>query len=84
MLRKPAKYPSAGITKPIFPTTGSTITAATAPGLASNRLRNEFKSLKTAVSVSRAVDSVTPGLSGVPKVATPEPAAIKKESPCPW
>src|ERR1044072_361667 len=34
--------------------------------------------------VSVAVPSVTPGESGKPAVAAPEPARIKNESPWPW
>jgi hypothetical protein len=43
-----------------------------------------FKLLKGAMRVSLAVPFVTPGLFGEPNVSAPLPAAIKKESPCPW
>ena len=65
----------------MLPTTGSTITAATSAGYAANSSRTEPVSLKRAVSVSRAVAAVTPGLSGVPKVAAPDPAFTRKLSP---
>jgi hypothetical protein len=68
----------------MLPTTGSMITAATAPTWVWKRRRTDSRSLKRAVMVSRAVGSVTPGLSGVPKVAAPEPALMRKLSPWPW
>ncbi len=82
--RSPSRKPGRGATTPMFPTTGSTITAATAPGCSRKRRSTLSRSLKTAVTVSRAVASVTPGLSGDPKVAAPEPARMRNESPWPW
>ena len=67
----------------MLPTTGSTITAATSAGCDAKSSRTEPASLKRAVRVSRAVDGVTPGLSGVPNVAAPEPAFTRKLSPWP-
>jgi len=67
----------------MLPATGSTMTAAIAAGWAANRRATASRSLKAAVSVSRAVPSVTPGLSGTPNVAAPDPALIRNESPCP-
>jgi hypothetical protein len=57
--------------------------AATSAGWAASKARTLSTSLNRAVSVSRAVAAVTPGLSGVPKVAAPEPAFTRKLSPCP-
>ena len=73
-----------GATTPMFPTTGSTKTAATLPSTAAKHASTLARSLNSATSVSRAVASVTPGLSGRPRVATPEPALIRNESPWPW
>ena len=67
----------------MFPTTGSTITPAIAPGWESNSRATPSTSLKAAMSVSRAVPSVTPGLSGTPSVAAPDPALIRNASPWP-
>jgi hypothetical protein len=63
---------------------GSTMTAATSPRAASKQRSTLSRSLKVAESVSRAVPAVTPGLSGMPSVAAPDPALIRKASPCPW
>ena len=67
----------------MLPTTGSAITAATSPGCDASSSRTDPASLKEAVSVSRAVAAVTPGLSGTPKVAAPEPAFTRNASACP-
>ena len=65
----------------MLPATGSTIMAATLSFFSIKSCSTEFKSLKSAISVSLAVFFVTPGLSGSPKVKAPEPALIKKLSP---
>ena len=64
--------------------TGSTITAATWPGLASKRERTEAASLYRAVSVSAAISAGTPAESGAPPVRAPEPALTSMESEWPW
>ena len=56
----------------------------TAPGFASKARSTDARSLKSAVRVSAAVPSVTPGLEGWPQVSAPLPALIRKASPWPW
>ena len=73
-----------GITKPIFPAIGSIITAAILSLFSLNSLFTESISLNSATKVSLAIFSVTPWLSGVPKVIAPDPAFIKKPSKWPW
>ena len=68
----------------MLPATGSTMTAAISPGAAAKQAATLSRSLNGAVSVSCAVARGTPGLSGTPKVAAPEPALIRKASPWPW
>ena len=43
-------------------------------------MRTDSILLKSATSVCSATDAVTPGLSGIPNVAAPDPALIKNES----
>src|SRR5699024_2178912 len=74
------KFPSGGTT-PIFPETGSTITAAISFPYNSNAFSTLAVSLYGTVTVFFAIPSGTPGLSGNPNVATPEPALINNESP---
>ncbi len=81
--RRPARKPGRGATTPMFPATGSTKTAATLSRAAWKQASTLARSLNSAINVSRAVPSVTPGLSGRPSVAGPEPALMRKESPCP-
>ena len=68
----------------MFAATGSTITAATCPGLASSRRSTEFRSLYCAISVSCAAPRVTPLESGSPCVSAPEPAPTSIASEWPW
>ncbi len=82
--RRPWRYSACGSTQPILPTTGSRMRAATSFLFSINRRSTYSTSLKGAMSVSFAVPAVTPGLSGLPKVNAPLPAAIRKESPWPW
>ena len=82
--RRPSRKPGCGGTTPTLPITGSTITAAIRPRLASASRSTEARSLKRAIRVSRAVPAVTPGLPGMPRVSTPLPASIRKLSPWPW
>ena len=59
----------------MLPATGSTMTAATSPVAASKRARTASRSLKgDRQRVAAPSPAVTPGLSGVPNVAAPEPA----------
>ena len=66
----------------MFPTTGSRITAATSSAASSRSTAS--RSLKGAVSVSATAPGVTPGESGRPSVATPEPAWTRRKSAWPW
>ncbi len=81
---KPSRNPETGGTHPMFPAIGSTITAAILSGFSSNNFITESMLLYSALSVFSAVDFSTPGLSGNPKVAAPDPAFIRKLSACPW
>ena len=82
-LRIPSRKPLTGGIQPMFPATGSIITAASSPAFALKSSSTLFKSLYRASKVSFAVPWVTPGLFGLPKVTAPLPASIKKESECP-
>ena len=66
--------------QPPFPIIGSTITAEIkSPNSLKTSLRLA-KSLKFNNIVSRVTVSETPGLSGKPRVATPDPACTNKAS----
>lgn len=80
----PALKPSSGGTTPMFPGDASVITHAISPGCAANAARTASRSLYGSTIVSPAWAPVTPGVSGRPKVATPEPAAASSASTCPW
>ena len=73
-----------GATSPMLPTTGSTITPATCAPWVSMTRAKASTSLKGSDRVAAAVASGTPGLPGMPSVATPEPAATSSVSACPW
>ncbi len=64
--------------------TGSTRTAAIVFPAWRKVASTAPRSLKGTTSVSAAVPSVTPGESGSPSVATPDPALTSRESACPW
>ena len=59
----------------MFPTIGSTITAAIWPGCVSNALRMASRSLNGTTIVSATEPAVTPAEPGMPSVTAPEPAA---------
>ena len=82
--RNPSKKPFFGGTTPIFAAIGSTITQATAPGLAWNRFSTLCRSLYCATNVFCAYDDGTPALSGAAPVRHPEPALTSNPSECPW
>ena len=71
-------------TKPILPAIGSTITAAKSSFISLNISKNCSLLLYSQLNVYLARSAGTPGESGRPKVATPEPALIKRESTWPW
>ena len=66
--------------KPIFPATGSIMTAAKSFFTVLKAFRNAFSSLYGTEIVYFANSSGIPGESGNPKVETPEPAFISRES----
>ena len=68
----------------MFAATGSTTNAAISPGNLSNAASSAAASLYGTTVVSAASSSGTPGLPAIPSVATPEPAATRKLSECPW
>mmetsp|Transcript_26294 Transcript_26294/g.52771 ORF Transcript_26294/g.52771 Transcript_26294/m.52771 type:complete len:213 (-) Transcript_26294:543-1181(-) len=73
-----------GTMKPELPTTPSRITPETSPLFASKSALTDSMSLYVATRVEADAPAVTPGESGRPSVATPEPAATRKESAWPW
>ena len=60
------------------------MTPAIASGFSENNFFTASRSLYGAVSVLAVVDLGTPGESGKPRVATPDPAFTKNISACPW
>ena len=64
----------------MLPATGSTMIAAIVSPISSNNLRTASESLYGNVIVFSATPCGTPGLSGTPKVARPEPAFTKRAS----
>mmetsp|Transcript_1349 Transcript_1349/g.3819 ORF Transcript_1349/g.3819 Transcript_1349/m.3819 type:complete len:244 (+) Transcript_1349:506-1237(+) len=82
--RRPVRNSLSGTMKPELPTTPSRITPATSPLFASKSAFTVSRSLYVATSVDSDAPLVTPGESGRPSVATPEPAATRKESAWPW
>jgi hypothetical protein len=73
------KAKSGSIT-PMFPGTGSTITAAISAPNRSKAVSILSVLLKGSVRVCLARSDGTPGLPGIPKVATPEPADTRRLS----
>ena len=82
--RSPSRNPGTGGTTPMFAATGSTITQAMSSPRASNSSPMACSELYGATRVSAAAAPVTPGESGSPNVATPEPARASNASACPW
>ena len=78
------RYPGAGATVPMFPHTGSTMTAARSFPWAATTASTAATSLNGTTSVSATVPAGTPGEPGMPRVATPEPAETSSESAWPW
>ena len=73
-----------GAMKPELPTTGSRMTPAIWPGLAAKAALRAGMSLYSTVKVPAVAPLGTPGESGRPSVATPDPACTRKASPWPW
>ena len=82
--RRPCRNSLVGGMKPELPTTGSRISPAISPLLASNSDLTDSKSLYLAVSVAAAVVAGTPGESDRPSVSTPLPACTRNWSAWPW
>ncbi len=76
--------PAAGGTTPMFAGHASVITQAICSPCSANACRTAAASLYGSTSVSAAIAPVTPGESGSPKAATPDPAAASRASTCPW
>ena len=68
----------------MFPATGSTITAAILPRCRSKISSTASRSLYAHESVSAVTAAGTPGESGRPRVAAPEPACTSSMSAWPW
>ena len=82
--RSPVRKALSGTMKPELPTTPSRMTPAISPLFAWKSALTVSRSLYVATSVDCDAPTVTPGESGNPSVATPEPAATRKASACPW
>ena len=67
----------------MFPAIGSIITAAISFLFLLNTFRNSSLLLNSQLRVFLASSEGIPGESGSPKVETPDPAFINKESTCP-
>jgi hypothetical protein len=68
----------------MLPAAASVITAAMCSPSAAKAASTAATSLYGSTIVSLAAAPVTPGESGSPSVATPEPAAASSASTCPW
>jgi hypothetical protein len=77
-----SKKPGCGGTRPMLPTTGSTITAAILPRSRSNSSLSAVSSLNGRLAVFATTACGTPAESGLPNVAKPLPALTK--SPSEW
>ena len=76
--------PGAGGTTPMLAGQDSVITQAISAPRAPNSSVTAAASLYGSTTVSAAEAPVTPGVSGRPRVATPEPAATSRASTWPW
>ncbi len=81
---RPPLKPGSGGTTPMLPGEASVITQAISPGWARKAASTAARSLYGSTMVSPAWAPVTPGVSGSPKVARPEPAAASSASTWPW
>ena len=82
--RQACRNSGVGAMKPELPTTGSRMTPAIWPGLDAKAAFRAATSLYSTVSVGAVAPDGTPGESGRPSVATPDPACTRKASPWPW
>jgi hypothetical protein len=81
--RKASSQPLAGGTTPMFPATGSTISAAMSFPRRARSASSAPVSLNGIVWVSAASSGGTPGDPGIPRVSTPDPALTSRESAWP-
>ena len=82
--RNPFRKPSDGGTRPMFPATGSTITAAISSPRFAKARSTAARSLYGATSVSATAPRVTPADDDAPIVSTPEPLLTSIASEWPW
>ena len=80
--RRKERNPGSGLTSPMLAGKGSQISAAT--GRARSAAATASRSFHGTTIVSAACAAVTPGLAGIPWVASPEPASARSPSTCPW
>jgi hypothetical protein len=81
--RSSSLNPGAGGTTPMFAGQASVITQAICSPRSANSAVTASLSLYGSTTVSAADAPVTPGVSGRPRVATPDPAATSSASTCP-
>jgi hypothetical protein len=79
-----AVKPGRGGTTPMLPATASVMTQAISSPRSAKTRSSASVSLYGRTRVSPAVAAGTPGESGRPNVATPEPAEASRLSTCPW
>ena len=82
--RSAALNPSSGGTTPMLPAAASLMTQAMSVPRSANTASTAATSLYGRTTVSAAAPVVTPGVSGRPRVATPEPAEASSASTWPW
>ena len=68
----------------MFPATGSTTIAARPSPQRSTAVAVASTSLYGTTIVSSAAPLVTPGVAGIPSVASPDPESASSASACPW
>ena len=80
--RRNARNPGSAGTRPMLAGHGSQTIAATSRSCSARSTAS--RSFHGATSVSAACAAVTPGLAGMPCVASPDPASASSPSTCPW
>ena len=80
----PALNPGSGGTTPMLAAAASVMTQAIVSPTSSKAACTRARSLYGRTIVSAALAPVTPGVSGSPKVTSPEPALASSASTCPW
>ena len=82
--RRPALNPGSGAIAPMLPAAASVIRQAISLPNSAKHASTAPRSLYGRTIVSAVCAPVTPGVSGRPKVTTPEPAAASSASTWPW